>query len=332
MVVVAYDSGPALPRLLHSLESENGGDLEALVVDNGAGGPEIAEASKLPWVRLVKPNGNLGFAGGSNLGAREARGEVLVFLNPDTVVESGAIEALVRALEDDSIGIAMARLRLLDRPELLNSGGNVVHVSGLAWAGGFGEPAEQLSTLREVAYPTGAAMAIRAGLFEELGGFCEQLFMYQEDLELGWRVRLRGLRVVVEPKADVYHEYDFSRHGAKHYLLERNRLIFVLTAYSPRLLALLSPVLLGAELGVATLALRQRWLGEKAAGWKWLLANRRWLSQRRRETQGLRRVPDRELARYLTPVLDPHMIDLPRSVRFVNPLVAGYWRAVRKLL
>src|SRR5204863_4938466 len=199
--------------------------------------------------------------------AAEAGGDVLVFLNPDTVVEPGGLSALARTLDDRSIGIAMARLRLLDRPELLNSGGTVVHVSGLAWAGRYGEPAEKASELEDVAAPSGAAMAIRRDLFRELGGFTQELFMYLEDTELGWRAHLHGLRVVVDPGADVYHEYEFGRNPGKIELLERNREIFVLTAYSLRLLILLAPVLAATELAILVLAAKQRWLGGKLGGW-----------------------------------------------------------------
>jgi GT2 family glycosyltransferase len=303
-----------------------------VVVDNGGGGPEIDAAAARERVRVVSPGRNLGFAGGCNEGARHATGDAVVFLNPDTVVAPGALAELVRPLDDPTIGIVSARLRLLDRPELLNSAGNEVHVTGIAWAGLYGEPAERVAELRDVAFPTGAAMAIRRKLFEELGGFTEELFMYQEDLELGWRVRLRGLRVVVNPAADVYHDYEFGRHASKHYLLERNRLVFVLSSYSPRLLLLLGPVLASTEVAMLLLALREGWARDKLAGWGWLLRHAGWLRRHRRETQRLRRVRDRELAAYLTPVVAPGMIPVPSPVRAINPLVARYWKLVKKAL
>ena len=136
-----------------------------MVVNNGPRGPEIERAEELPFVRVVEAGANLGYAGGGNLGAREATGDVLVFLNPDTVVRPGALARLAETLEDRSIGIAMARLLLLDRPEALNSGGNVLHISGIAWAGGYGEPAETVEGVRDVTYPSGAAMAIHRDLF-----------------------------------------------------------------------------------------------------------------------------------------------------------------------
>jgi GT2 family glycosyltransferase len=332
IVIVAFESGPALTRCLHSLQLEINGEAEVIVVDNGDNGPEIAEARSSSFARVVIPGENLGFAGGCNLGARHATGATLVFLNPDTVVAPGAIGALVAGLEDPAVGITTARLRLLDRPELLNSAGNVLHVTGLAWAGRYGEPAERVTEEEEVAYPTGAAMAMRARVFWELGGFTEELFMYQEDLELAWRARLRGLRIVLVPNADVYHEYDYGRNPTKYYFLERNRLVFLLSAYSGRLLILLSPVLISTELAMLGLALKDRWARDKLAGWGWCLRRAGWLRRRRHMTQTLRRLPDRELARYLTSVVDPAMIDVPGIARVMNPLLERYWSLVRRAL
>jgi GT2 family glycosyltransferase len=327
-VIVAYDSGAALERCLRSLR-DGEPEAEVLVVDNAGTDRPIAEQF---GVRLIEPGRNLGFAGGCNRGAAEAKGDVLVFLNPDTVVDSGALSRLAETLQNRSIGIAMARLRLLDRPELLNSGGTVLHLSGLAWAGRYGEPAETLCEVEDVAAPSGAGMAIRRDLFRDLGGFTEELFMYLEDTGLGWRAHLKGLRVVVVPRADVYHEYEFGRNPAKVALLERNREIFVLSTYSLRLLLLLAPVLIAAELAMLIVATRQRWFRGKLGGWWWCLLHVRWLVRHRAATQRLRRVRDRELARFLTPVLDPAMVRLPRAVGVANRLSAGYWRLVRKAL
>jgi len=297
-----------------------------VVVDNGG------DVEQRDGVTVIRPALNVGFATGNNLGARRAHGDVVIFLNPDTVVAPGALDELVRPLEDRAIGIVTARLRLLHRPELLNSAGNEVHVTGIAWAGMYGEPAETVTELRDVAFPTGAAMAIRRDLFDELGGFTDELFMYQEDLELGWRARMRGLRVVVNPAADVYHEYEFARNPGKQYLLERNRLAFVLSAYSVRLLLLLSPVLAATEVAMLVLALKEGWARDKLAGWGWLLRHAAWMRRHRRETQRLRLVRDRDLARYLTPVVTPAMIRVPSPVRAINPFVARYWELVKKAL
>jgi GT2 family glycosyltransferase len=328
---VAFRSGPALARLLDSLQGQEG-LAETIVVDNGGGGAEVDEARARGGVRVVDAGENLGFAAGSNLGAREAQGDVLVFLNPDTVVARGAVAQLERTLEDPSIGIAMARLRLLNEPETLNASGVDVHVTGIGWAAGYGDPADSVSEVGEVPSASGTAMAVRAETFHALGGFAEELFMYLEDLELGWRARLAGYRVVVDPAADVFHEYEYARNPRKSYYLERNRLIFCLTAYSGRQLLLLSPVLLATELGMVGLSLKERWFRDKVAGWGWLIRNGKIVRQRRRATRGLRRVRDRDLAEHLTPTFSPGMLPVPAPLRLANPLVRGYWRLVKKAL
>jgi GT2 family glycosyltransferase len=329
-IVVAFDSGGALTRCLDALRDDG---VDVVVVNNGTRGPEIEDAERRDGVRVLEAGQNDGFGAGCNRGAASTDADVLVFLNPDTVAQPGAVAALARRLEDRATGVVQARLRLLRRPELLNSSGNVVHVSGLAWPGGYEDPADELTEPREIPYASGAALAIRSDLFHELGGFMEELFLYQEDLELCWRARLRDLAIVVEPEADVLHDYALERlDRRKEYYLERNRLVFVLTAYSTRLLLLLAPVLVAVELGVALLALRQGWLREKVGGWAWLAGHRSWLGARRRQTQAARRVPDRQLARFLTPVLDPRMLELPPGIGALNRVVSTWWRGVRVLL
>jgi GT2 family glycosyltransferase len=283
-------------------------------------------------VELISPGRNLGYAAGSNLGARWAAGDVLVFLNPDTVAPSGALLKLAEVLDDPEIGAAMPRLLLLEDPEVLNSDGNVLHFTGLAWVGGHGRHAGPIAEPRDIAYPSGAALAIRAGLFRDFGGFTEELFLYHEDVELGWRVRMRGLRVVAAPGADMLHDYEFSRNPRKYYFLERNRLIFILTAYSSRLVALVVPVLVALELALAVRALREGWLRQKLAGWVWCVRHVDWVRQHRRETQALRRISDRELAPMLTPVVDPGVMDVPALVSAINPLMELYWSLARRLL
>ncbi len=308
------------------------GELDAVVVDNGEDEQTIREAEGMPGVEVIRPGSNLGFAGGCNAGAERAAGEVLVFMNQDAIAAPAAVRALAATLDDRAVGIATARLRLLDRKDRLNSCGTVLHISGLAWAGGYGEPLELLSEPREAPFPSGAAMAVRRDVFHVLGGFTDDLFMYLEDVELGWRARLHGLRVIATPHADVFHDYDFARNPGKQYLLERNRLVFVFSAYPLRLLLLLAPVLAAAEVGLLALAFNEGWAKEKLRGWGWCLRRLVWLARHRRETQRLRRVPVREVAQHLTPVVDAKMLTMPRLLRAANPLMSTYWSLVRRAL
>jgi len=331
-VIVTYRSGRMLGRCLDSLERDTSAEAEVIVVDNGAEGGEIEEARAREKVQVLGDGTNLGYAAGSNLGARQAKGAVLFFLNPDTVVEPGTLGALVKRLEDESIGIAMPRLRLLDEPELLNSRGATVHLSGMGWSDGFRAPAASVDGLLEIPYANGSVLAIRRRLFEELGGFTEKYFIYLEDLELCWRARMRGLRIVLDPAGDALHDYEHGRNPTKNYFMERNRLIFVGTAYSLRLLLLLAPVLAAAEAGLLLVALREGWLDDKLRGWRWCAGHGRWLLRHRRRLQAERTVSDGELSRYLTPVVDPKMISVPAAIQVANRLVARYWSMSRRLL
>ena len=331
VVTVAYNSGDALLRMLDSLETEN--VQQIVVIDNGDGGEEITEAERRPRVEVLRPGGNVGFAAGCNLGARHATGDVLLFLNPDTVVREGTVAKLAAAVEDDEVATAMAELVLASDPTVLNSAGAAIHITGLGWSAGHGRPVGGTGAgLREVTYCNGSVLAIRKALFDELGGFTEKLFLYHEDLELGWRARMRGYRNVLDPAAAVLHDYEHGRNPTKYYFMERNRIVFVSTAYSLRLLLLLAPVLLCAELGLTMVSIRERWFRAKASGWGWCARNAGWIVRHRRRIQCQRKVPDRELARFLTPILDPAMIEVPPLVGVVNPVLSGYWDLVRRLL
>ena len=338
MIVVAYDSGPALLPCVASIWADQP-DWEVIVVNNGAGGEEIDAVAAAGRVTIVKPQQNLGFAGGCNLGAKLASAETLVFLNPDTVIARGSLRRLVEPLADPEIGIVTGRLRLLDQPELLHAAGTVIHVSGLGWSDGYGTSsdapevlADAPALLTDVTAPCGAAMALRADVFNELGGFHDEFFLYQEDVQLGWRAQMSGRRVVYSSAADVYHDYDFERHGKKRYFMERNRIAFLGTCFSGRTLLLLSPVLLVTELMMLLLAARQGWFKDKIAGWMWLMRNGRKLLRRRRETQRGRTVRDRDLAWLLTAVVNPGNLKVPVLVRMLNPLLVGYWVLVRRAL
>lgn len=331
MIVVAYGTSPGLLPCVASIWADQP-DWEVIVVDNGASGEELEAVVAAGRVTLVTPPQNLGFAGGCNLGAKVASGEVLVFLNPDTVVAPGSLQPLIEPLADPDVGIVTGRLRITENPDLMHAAGTVVHISGLGWSGGFGSDADEQGGQVDVTTPCGAAMAMTAQTLEQLGGFHDEFFLYQEDVQLGWRAQMSGRRVVYCPAADIYHDYDFDRHPKKRYFMERNRIAFIGTCFSARTLLLLSPLLMATELAMLVLALRQGWFRDKLAGWVWLVRNGRALLRRRRETQRGRRVPDRELARLLTTVVDPGMLRVPRFVRALNPLVVAYWAVVRYAL
>ncbi|MFN2471700.1 MAG: glycosyltransferase family 2 protein, partial [Gaiellaceae bacterium] len=107
VVTVTYNAGPALTRCLDSFADQLSGNDEVLVVNTGDPGFEVDDAGARQRVTVIRPEGgNVGYAAGSNLGAERARGDVFVFLNPDTIVAPGALVELARAVADDTVGIA----------------------------------------------------------------------------------------------------------------------------------------------------------------------------------------------------------------------------------
>lgn len=306
--------------------------VELVIVDNGASPAAMATLPDDPRIRVLNPPENLGFAGGVNLGARHAGAAHLAFVNSDAIVAPDALRALVDAVDEPGRGIVSACVRLADQPDLVNSVGNPVHVLGLSWAGGMNEPVSDHLAPRDVASATGACLVVRAELWESLGGFPDEFFAYVEDLEVSWRVWQRGLTVSYVPQAVADHHYEFSRSPLKMYLVERNRLLFVLTCYGPRLLAVLALPLVAFEAAIFLIALKEGWARQKLRGWGWILGNRRWVRQRRRLVQSTRSVPDRELIERLTDTFDPAQFPLPPGGGLVEGLLKIYWRIVRRLV
>ncbi|HEX6888349.1 MAG TPA: glycosyltransferase family 2 protein [Candidatus Nanopelagicales bacterium] len=329
-IVLAHGGEPHLAACVRALLAA--APREVLVVDNEAAPERIAEVAGLPGVRVLRPGANLGYAGGCNHAAAHASGDVLVFVNSDAVVQPGALAALVHRVADRSIGLANGGIRLADDPDRVNSVGNPVHFLMFSWAGSLGARAAEHQELTEVASMSGVAFAVRRALWDQLGGFDPAYFAYCEDVDLSLRTWQAGYRVVHEPAAVVLHHYEFGRNAAKHYLLERNRLMNLLLLPESRTQRLVAAPALAVELGVLVVALRDGWAADKVAGWRWLVAHRRELAARRRAIQAARVVDDAELAPRLRGPLDPPPGLGPAVPGIVSRGLASYWRwALRRI-
>lgn len=331
-VVVAYGPEPLLPASVRALGTSTGVSVEVVVVDNGGATEEISLIRREPGVRVVGDGTNIGFAAGCNLGAEHGTGDYLAFVNPDAVVDPGALAGLVAVLDDHSVGIATASVRLADAPDLMNSAGNEVHFLGFSWCGGLGRPATEFSQRRDVAAASGAAMALRREAWNELGGFAPEYFAYYEDSELSLRCWQRGWRVVFTPDAIVQHRYEFDRRPTKLYLVERNRLVAMATLFETRTLVLLLPALMAAEGAMFLAAVAGGWSGDKARGWAWCWQHRRWIRDRRARLQAERRLPDSTVAHQLSTRMRIPDRPMTPMLRALDALLAAYWRAVRTFL
>ena len=332
VVMLAYGEEPVLHLAIDAVLASRGVDVTLVVVDNGCHRPDVKTLTARPGVTLLRPGRNLGFAGGVNLGASRVRADFVALVNSDAVVEPEALARLVAVAAEPGTAIASGSIRLADDASTMNSAGNPVHILGLSWAGGLGDPAADHATPRDVASASGAGLVLRRAVWEELGGFPAAFFAYQEDLELSWRSWQHGLRVRFVPDAVVVHHYEFTRNPRKMFLLERNRLLFVLTCYGRRTLVLLAPLLLAFELAMGVVALAQGWGRQKVRGWVWVATHLRWVRDRRRVVQSARVVDDRALAHLWVDRFDAAAMPLPGWAQPLQSVIAGYWRLVQRAL
>ncbi len=207
IVVLNWNGSRWLDACLASLAGEVGPGVEVVVVDNqSTDGSVNGLEERFPAVRVLRLETNTGFARGNNQGAAGATAKYLAFLNNDTEVEPGWIPALVSAAERDAgAAVVTSRIVYMDRPDVIDSAGDGYLRCGGAFKRAHGQPAASAPGSGEVFGACGAGFLIRRDLFERIGGFDESFFMVYEDVDLSYRARLHGARVVYAADATVRH-------------------------------------------------------------------------------------------------------------------------------
>lgn len=209
VLIVNWNGGPWLSRCLASLHQQSRAPDRIILVDNASADESLALAAPfLRGVDVIRLDDNAGFARGNNIAAEAARGcDALALLNPDAFAEPGWLQALVSAADRHPRAAAFAsQMRLDSAPDYLDGAGDSYHVSGRAWRNGHRMPSAAWPAREmEVFAPCAAAALYRRQAFEEIGGFDEHYFCYFEDVDLGFRLRLRGYRTIYVPSAVVRH-------------------------------------------------------------------------------------------------------------------------------
>lgn len=331
VIVLAYGEEPWLAQSVNSALSSEGVDLEVIVVDNGSDPASLDAVRNLPGVTVVSPGRNLGFAGGVNYGVDHSHGDVIVMLNSDAHVAPDALAQLAARVRAHD-GIAGALVLLDDEPDTINSAGNPLHVLGLSWAGRMGRPAAEAADVGEVASASGACLALTRALWDRLDGFGEEYFAYLEDMDLCWRTHQLGLPVVVLGTAHCWHHYEYGRTELKNFLLERNRLMFLVTNHEASTLTALALPLVALEGAMLALAASQGWASHKVAGWRWLATHLPQLRERRRRVQSARLVRDGDLAHLLTARFTAAQEEMPAAGRLLESVLEVYWAGVRRVI
>lgn len=342
VVVLTFNSAHDLDACFGSLAraTREGADAPVLAIDSGStdGTPELLRSCH-PWVETLALGENVGYGAGNNRGLRIAleRGFEFVFLlNPDTEVEADFLDAALTVADADPAAASVQSLLLLDSaPEAIDSAGNRLHLLGFGYCALHRRPrAEAPVAPLEIGFASGAAVLLRTRALAVVGLLREDLELYCEDLDLGWRLRLAGYRALLAPSSIVRHRHEFLRNRGKLRLLERNRFLVLLANFSARSLVVLGPLLAANEVAMLAIAVTQGWGREKLRAWRELLQTRRWraLASARRAAQAIRSRPDAEVVAIFTPRMEVDGRTGFVLDRIANPLLGLAWRLVRPLL
>jgi GT2 family glycosyltransferase len=319
--------------------------VEVLLVDNASTDNSVELArGRFPEVRVVENSANLGFAGGNNVGLRwalERDFDYIYLLNQDTEVHPRFLDEALRVAESDAtIAAVQSKILLHHDKATINTIGNEIHFLGFGFAGACGLPDEtpgpgQLQREeREITYASGAAVLLRASALYETGVFNEELFVYHEDLDLGWRLRLLGYRIVLAPKSIVYHKYEFSRGKGKFYYMERNRYLVMLQNCRVRTLLLLALPASLLQIGMLLYALANGYLREEMRILAYFCRTGTWprILDTRRCVQRARRVGDRVVFDRFLGTIESEYLKTPIIRYIANPFFTAYWRLAKPLI
>ena len=233
IITINYNGLKDICELIDSIPFNN--DLEEIVVDNASKQDEASVISeRYPHVKVIRSDKNLGFAGGNNLGIKEAKGRYILLINNDTYFKEFNLEPLIKRLESsDKIGVVCPKLRFA-------WGNNPIQFTGYTplspitlrnKAIGFGkEDQGQYEIAHSSPYAHGAAMLIKREAIEKVGLMPECFFLYYEEIDWSMMFTRAGYEIWYDPSCTVYHKESQTtgqNSPLRTYYITRNRLLLV---------------------------------------------------------------------------------------------------------
>lgn len=348
VIIPVFNGADVLPRFISTFaHTVNANAVTLVAVDNNSqdNSVEIIRAG-YPSVVVIQNAENRGFAPACNQGIRwamEHDAKYVMFANQDLSFENDWLEPLVDALDKDPHRGAVQPLILL-YPEttLINSCGNALHYLGFGFTNCYRKQVVdgEFTQPMAVAYCSGAALLMSIAALRKVGVLDDAYFMYHEESDLCWRMRIAGYHPALIPVSRVYHEYEFSGSTPlKFALIERNRLLNLLKNYQIKTLVLIFPMLLFWECGMIAYSVMNWILGkktlgiaEKLQGYAYLLhpATQMSIARWRKKIAALRTVPDREIVSLFTDRIDFQDVASPLLERVANPITQWYWSLIKR--
>lgn len=313
IIIANYNGEDFLPTCLNSVIKSSYTNLEILLIDDGSNDNSlnILEDFKKrdKRVRVIKNKKNIGAAASRNVGIRQVKGDIVIFLDNDTEVELDWIDEMIRTLNsDETIGACQAKLLDFKKRSIIQNAGV------LLWAQtGWGLPfwqweknGKEHSDTKEI-IAISAALAVKKDVLEKVGGFDEDEAVVTEDLDFSWRIWLAGYRIVLAPFSCVYHwtkpvemRANMNHNRKKiYYHLTKNSFISISANYElyNSLKYGFSSVVISLARGILVLIRRGDLsaLSGTVTAYFWILFNIYNLLQKRRAVQNMRCVKDNQL-------------------------------------
>jgi len=299
IIVLNYNAGDLLENCIKSIMDSSYKRLEILVVDNiSSDKSHIKCKEKFPEIKLIENKENLGYCGGNNVGIKEAKGEFIVILNPDTIVDPNWLNELILAYKKFGEGLYQPEILSLNEKNVIQSTGNMLHVFGFGFARDKGNVlTEEKEEVEKIGYASGTCLFTSKQVIEKIGLLDEFLFLYHDDLDLCWRGAHIGINSYYVPKSKIFHveSYSLKWSSKKFYWLERNRKYCLQTHYSKDTYQKMKFSLMLVDLFVWGFYLSKGFLGAKIKAELDIRKNKEMIKERFFELEKRKTVSDKDL-------------------------------------
>lgn len=327
VVIVSCNSQKDLVACLPTLLSQPV-SMEIIVVDNCSedGTPEWLEQA-YPSVNTIRSRRNQGYASANNVGVEVARGTYIFILNPDTELFPGALLELLTVVKEHPGTIVTPKL--LQQDGTINACGNEMHMTGITTCYGVGESPDAYTGVFPVFLISGAAFLLTRTVWDDIGGFVEDYFLYMEDVDFSLRARLLGYEIACCGQSNIVHKWSLRLGPQKYFYLERNRLLTLLKVYKKKTLIRLGFSFLFTELATWAYALLKgpAYLKARVGTYISIWRMRDGLRTSRALIQSRRTVSDAQLLAHMSSVLPFSQLAPPRIAKLLTRTTTPIYKA-----